>query len=147
MTDDQNPTMSYPRIMLMVTDNLFPAQGSENSTLHWGVAQVHPLVQEMKIVAIFMRGDGVLEVYSTKDADGQGQKKSGMRDLIPIRRVRLIEEVMPFDIFLEELRVSELGGDEDDDGDDDDGDDIDEPAPPTPIASVKNATTNGQDVS
>lgn len=83
----------------------------------WTVGQRHPLVPDMMIVRMFVDRGGV-EVYSH---DG----KNGMRNLIPMSFVRLIEEVMPLDLFAEELSAAEA--ESDDDGDE--GDDEPEEAP------------------
>jgi hypothetical protein len=104
----QNPAaepliLSYPRIVLMATENV---DGSDIPT-SWIVGQKHPLAPKLTVVAIFIHED-MVEIYS---ADGGG----GMRENVPVSRVRLIREFMPPDVFKEELTHAEAGYPDDDD--------------------------------
>lgn len=132
------PEISYPRIIAMFTDNLVPAPGAQDSIVDWRVGADHPYVPQMKVVAMFADG-GVVEIYSLSST------QSGMRDLVPMQRVRLIQEVMPLPIFAEELAASELGDDDggDDGGEEDDngGSDESEGAAPSGLPA---APSNGQ---
>lgn len=121
--------VNYPRIVLLATDS---ADGGSPKT--WGVGDPHPYraTPTMKVVAMYIHGD-VIEIYSF---DG----KDGIREIVPLQRVRLVREEMPVDIFREELAHAEAGYPDDDD------DDLDEPEPsaeqpPAPVPA------NGQNPS
>jgi len=104
------PPMEYPRIKVMVTEH--PNRSTER--LRWIVGETHPLLGDSKIVAIYANEDFV-EVYSLTAGF-----KSGIRDIIQIDHVRLLQEVMPAGIWRDELERAELGSP--DDGPDDPGD-------------------------
>jgi len=121
------PELTFPRIMFMVTDHLAPQpleQGQRPPpTDEWKVGDNHPYVSDMRIVAMFRDGD-VIEVYS------MSSKSGGMRDVVPLSRVRLIQEVMPPEVFAEELAHAELGYPDDDDPDDpEDPEELPSPSP------------------
>ena len=122
----QLPPPGYPMLTRMVSNPLFPdaksqvmacphckqslsvptpAAGKEEP-ITWIVGDRHPLVPDMKVIRMFLDDTGV-EVYSVS-ADG----KAGMRNLVPLGSVRLVEEAMPLDVFAEELAAAE---EEDDD--------------------------------
>jgi hypothetical protein len=87
---------------------------------------------------------GGVEVYAVS-SDG----KNGMRNLIPMSWVRLVEEVMPLEVFVEELAAAESEPDDDDDDDGDgDGNGDGEPSSP-PDVSLQGITLppNGQPAS
>jgi hypothetical protein len=138
------PEPSYPLLTRMISDALFPETkpqtvacphckqnitiASVNKPLDqvepitWIVGQDHPLMPGMKVVRMFVDHDGV-EVYSVS-SDG----KAGVRNLVPVDSVRLTEEAMPPDIFVEELSAAE-----------DDGPDPEpEPEPAPPLAPIAN---------
>jgi len=119
------PELSYPRIMLMITEKLVPTDAAE---VTWCVGKAHPSVPDMKIMAMFVNDDFV-EVYSVIDGN-----RGGMRDLIPTRRARILREGMPLDVFMEELARAELGYPDDDD---DDLDVYDDPAGSSPTIPAK----------
>lgn len=123
---DELPEMSYPRIMMMATDGLKNAAGE---SVTWGVGDDHPLATGMRVVAIYINGP-VVEIYSMASSS-----KNGMRDLVPLHRVRLINETMPLDVFGEELARSEMGVDDDDDDDEPEPEPEPEPDPTSPPAS------------
>lgn len=100
------PPPGFPMLMVMFTDNLVPDNNGSAAIL-WNVSKPHPFVPDMKVMRMFVDRGGV-EVYSVSD-DG----KIGMRDLVPMDRVRLIQEAMPLDVFIDELALAE-SGDEDD---------------------------------
>jgi len=149
------PPPGYPMLTRMVSNPLFPDTKSQvmacphckqslsipvpppgkEEPITWIVGDRHPLVPDMKVIRMFIDDTGV-EVYSVS-ADG----KAGMRNLVPITSVRLVEEAMPLDVFAEELADAE----EDDSGpegpESPEGPDPD-PAPPPAVPVV-----NGQSAS
>jgi|HubBroStandDraft_6_1064221.scaffolds.fasta_scaffold878644_1 hypothetical protein len=80
-----------------------PGRRSAEEPVVWFVSRPHPFVPGLKVVRMFLNHDGV-EVYSLS-SDG----KAGMRNLIPMSRIRFIEEAMSLDVFVEELAVSKDG--------------------------------------
>lgn len=101
----------------------------------WTVGQDHPLIPKVKIVRMFLDRGGV-EVYSVAE-DG----KTAMRNLVPLTSVRLVEEFMPLEVFVEELTAAE----EDEDDDDSDPGEVPDPSgqPPQP-SIVAVSPPNGQ---
>lgn len=105
------PEPGYPMLTHMVSNALFAdMQGKPMDCPHcaasialladksvWSVDEEHPLVPEMKIARMFTNEGGV-EVYSVP-----GDGKACTRSFIPMSWIRLIEEVMPLNIFVEEL--------------------------------------------
>lgn len=103
------PAPKPPVLTRMISDPLFNEQ---TEAITWVLGQANPLVGDMKIVRMFVDDTGV-EVYSVPENPSRGYT----RNLIPIAKVRLTEEAMPLEIFVEELADAE-----DDSGDDDDDD-------------------------
>jgi hypothetical protein len=68
---------------------------------------------------------GGVEIYSIAE-----NREDWLRHLIPMRSIRLVEEVMPFEMFVDELAAAE-GEDDDDDDDGDTAPDELEPAQPS----------------
>jgi hypothetical protein len=66
----------------------------------------------MKVVRMFVENGGIA-VYSAAD-DGS----TGMRNLIPLDRTRLVEEAMPLEVFIDELGQAESDANFADDDDD-----------------------------
>jgi hypothetical protein len=101
----------------------------EEEPIVWTVGSPHPLIPSVNVMRMF-RGDldGV-EVYSVS-ADG----KDGIRDLVPSGTIRLVQEAMPIDVFVEMVTEAELG-DEPDDPEPDP-----EPAP-VPVANGQSAAS------
>lgn len=108
-----------PIVRLVVSDPLFPEnvrdaagqpiQGQFKESVEpvtWILRRPHPFVPEMTIVGMFLNKDGI-EIYSTN-------QKMGMRDLIQMKSVRLIQESMLMSVFEEELYLAESGDDDDD---------------------------------
>jgi hypothetical protein len=100
------PAPGYPMVTRVVSSALFPDSKGKEDPVAWVVSQSHPLVPQVNVVRMFLDRGGV-EVYSVSH-DG----KAGMRNLIPISHVRLVEEAMPIDVFVEELNAAENDGDE-----------------------------------
>lgn len=109
------PPPSPPVLVTLFTDNLVPDKETHSVvSVAWAVSKPHPYVSEMDIVRMFIALDrGGVEVYSTS-RDG----RICMRDLIPMSRVRLAQEAMPPEIFIDELIAAEEGADDDDEGED-----------------------------
>jgi hypothetical protein len=126
------PEPGYPMLTRMITNPLFPSAdptAPKDEPVTWIVSQSHPLVPNLKVVRMFLDRGGV-EVYSVS-SDG----KVGMRNLVPLASVRLVEEFMPIDVFVEELAAAEA-----DDGDEEPDDTEPEPEP---VAAAP-APPNGQ---
>jgi hypothetical protein len=123
----------------MISDPLFPqapeAVDKTEQPVTWVVSHPHPLVPSMKVVRMFIENGGIA-VYSVAD-DGS----TGMRNLVPMDRTRLVEEAMPLNVFVEELADAEAGPLNDDDPDDedaggDDGASSQDEAPSPPLQAV-----------
>ena len=124
--DTKSQVMGCPNCKQSISVPL-PAAGKEEP-ITWIIGQRHPLLPDMKVIRMFLDHDGV-EVYSVS-TDG----KAGMRNMVPLSRVRLTEEAMALDIFAEELKDAEQ-----DDGDPDPGDpDPGDPEPPMALAPAPN---------
>lgn len=122
------PPPQFPMLTRMISNSLFPENGREDP-ITWAVGEPHPLASGVKVIRMFVDRGGV-EVYSVS-SDG----KAAVRNLIPMSWIRLIEEAMPLDVFVEELAAAEAG-------DDDDPDD----PPPDPDLDEVPAAANGQAV-
>lgn len=111
-TPGELPEPGYPMLTHMVSNALFPdMQSKAMKCKHcdasisllidksvWTIDGPHPLVSEMTVVRMFIVAGGV-DVYSVSKEDS----KVCMRSFVPMGGIRLIEEVMPLDVFLEEL--------------------------------------------
>lgn len=130
-----------PIVRLVVSDPLFPVEVLDGAgkpipgqfresiePVTWILRRPHPFVPEMTIAGMFLNKDGV-EIYSTNN-------KMGMRDLIQMKSVRLIQESMLMSVFEEELYLAE-SGDDDDDG-------APEPGSPEPDPEPEAPRANGQ---
>lgn len=122
------PAPRYPMLTRMITHPLFPekdrhrvgcphcnqtiefdrSKQEEPEPITWVVSQPHPLIPDMKVIRMFLDSDGV-EVYSMS-SDG----RTGMRNTIPTPLVKLTEEAMPLDVFIDELEDAEHDGDDPD---------------------------------
>ena len=119
------PAPGYPMLTRMISNALFSEKGKEEV---WVVGGPHPLVPDLKVIRMFNDHGGV-EIYSVT-ADG----KAGTRNFVPMHWVRLTEEAMPIDVFVEELAAAENDG-----GDDDE--------PEEPEESSSTVVSNGQPAS
>jgi len=126
------PEPGFPMLTRMISNPLFPDQPPHREEpVTWIVGNPHPLVPDMKVMRMFVDRGGV-EVYSVS-SDG----RSGTRNLIPMSNIRIIEEAMPLDVFIEELAAAE--------GDDDDEPEPEEPEQPNGQPEPgPTTTTNGQ---
>jgi hypothetical protein len=96
------PEPGFPMLTRMISDPVFPAEkGKLDEPVMWTVGRQHPFVPEMSVVRMFVDRGGV-EIYSVSN-----DNTSGARTLIPMDRVRLIEEAMPIDIFVDEIDSAE----------------------------------------
>lgn len=112
MTRVDLPPPGFPMVLIVITDNIAETGGGK-STIHWMVSKPHPFVPNMLVARMFADSTGV-EIYSSP-SDGKG---SCMRDVIQMSRVRLVQEVMPPDVFIEEIADAESEDDEEPAGDD-----------------------------
>ena len=120
--DTKSQTMGCPHCKQSISVPL-PAPGKEEP-ITWIIGQRHPLLPDMKVIRMFLDHDGV-EVYSVS-----GDGKAGMRNMVPLSRVRLTEEAMALDVFAEELKDAEEDGGDPDPDDPEQGDPPDPDAPP-----------------
>lgn len=107
------PEPNFPMVTRMVSHSLFPSETTGQETpVTWAISLGHPLVPKMRVVRMFILEDGDVEIYSLSD-DGS----NGMRNRVPKNRIRLVEEGMPLEVFVEELAAAEAesGGNDDDD--------------------------------
>lgn len=137
------PDPGFPMLTRMITEGLFTEKGTpatanapatptvqpKDQSLTWVVSEPHPLLPDCKVVRMFVTEDGVM-VYAWP-SDG----KAGMRNLIPNSRIRMVEEVMPPEVFIEELAAAESDDEPDDPTDDEPEDEL----RPQPVQ-----TSNGQ---
>ena len=126
------PKPGYPMLTRLLSDPLFLEKAEP---VAWVVSGPHPLVGNMRIVRMFVGDSGAIEIYSVS-SDG----KTGMRNLVPVNRVRLVEEGMPIEVFVDELVAAE-SPDEEDEPDDEPEESQLNGMPPVEIPS------NGQVVS
>lgn len=110
------PPMGYPAVTRVVS--LSPLDELKANEVTWTLNQDHPIIKGMRIVRMF-DGDAGVEVYSV------GGDGTPMRNRIPSMMIKLVEEAMPIEVFIEEMARAES-----DDGDDDDGDDEDDEVGP-----------------
>lgn len=125
------PDPQPPVVMRVISDPLFPPDtGKKNEPVMWALADDHPFVAKMRIVRMFQDSFGVY-VYSVSH-DG----RNCVRHFIPADRVRLVEEMMPIDVFVDELARSEANEDEEDD-EEEEGDEEETPlAQSVPVRRV-----------
>lgn len=127
----------FPMAMLMVSEVILPdPERTSQGPLLWVVGKPHPFVPNANVLRMFVTDSGV-DVYSVSS---NGMK--GMRDRIPMTRIRLVQEAMPLEVFAEELDAAEddnydnsAAARPDEDNGDGDGDaPIDPNAPSDPAA-------------
>lgn len=139
MTEPALPKLNYPRVMLVVTENVAPidpGQSDNRKTMTWAIGSAHPIIQTVNIVAMYVE-DAVIAIYSV-GTDEKG-KRRGMRDLIPFHRAKFVSEGMPLDVFAHELAASEAGDEEEDEDDEEEEEDENEFPPVSgPIVEPSN---------
>ncbi len=132
MREIKLPQPQPPIVTRVLSDNLAAAAGGD--PLLWVVGAAHPMDKQSKVVRMFVY-ERVVHVYTSREGNC-------VRNVIPLARVRLVEEVMPVEMFVEELQAAEDGEDPDDDGDDEDDEELDlpdtEPPPGIPVSSASN---------
>ena len=119
----QIPAASYPitnRVISTAPMPLDPPAPNVPAAQHlmWEIGKKHPLLPTADIIRMFSVPGESVEVYSKHDMKEGGSV--GMRNTIPWHSVRLVEEIMPGDVFIEELTEAEDARDE-----------VDEPEAPT----------------
>lgn len=104
------PAPGYPMVTRVIS-NVLRSDKSTVAGAHWAwvVKERHPIEPRCKVVRMFVDERGGVEVYSMTD-DAQ----FGVRNIIPAHEIKLIEEGMPIDVFVEELAAAEMDGDEPD---------------------------------
>jgi hypothetical protein len=105
-----HPNPTCPIVTRVISNSLLPDSDGHDRPITWVLGAPHPLVPDATVVRMFVDRGGV-EIYSKPN-----DNKAGMRNLIPMSWVRIVEEAMPIHIFVEELAAAETD-DDDDDGD------------------------------
>lgn len=137
--DDALPEIGYPRLVRLVSDPIYPQAEARTAAcphcqkavtipvpvaakepVTWIIGGPHPLLADMKVIAMYLVDDGV-DVYSVA-LDG----KSGIRNFVPSKTMRLTQDTMPLHVFAKELNAAETG--EDDDEGEDEPEEPEEPA-------------------
>lgn len=127
------PEPGFPMLTRMVSNPIFPSGEpvGKEEPITWILGKPHPFMPGMEVMRMFVDRGGV-EIYSVSS-----DRHSGTRNMIPMTQVRIIEEAMPLDVFIEELAAAE--------GDDDEPDDPDEPVDPeTPEPAPAPPVNGGQ---
>lgn len=142
MTTLTLPEPGYPMLMLMVSNPLFPPStnpehptyGRPPEPVVWVTTEPHPFVPNARIVRMLVdRDSNCVGIYSVSTENGAAK---GMRDLVPLNMVRLMQEAMPFDIFQDVLAEAEAGAE--DDAENEDPDPESEPdLEPEPVAPTE----------
>jgi hypothetical protein len=112
-------------VLLRLATDPFAAGGSKEP-IAWVQSQSHPLVPEAKVVRMYLREDGGVDVYWS---DGQ----MFLRTYIPERAIRFFDEVMGEDTFVAFIEQAEAEPEEEEE---------EEPEPepaPTPTPNPGNA--------
>jgi hypothetical protein len=124
------PSPDATALVRLVTDPLSPPHpnheadgGKQPQPTVWILNGPHPLAPEAKIVRMYQREDGGVEVYSS---DGM----MFVRTVVPSARVRFFDEAMGDQTFI--AFIAEAEADEEEDDEDDEDDDDLEPEPPAP---------------
>lgn len=117
MSDNDFPALRFPRVTLVVAEH--PERGG-GSTLNWSLGNDHPLVDGARVIGLFFLDRDGIEVYSMSS-----DRTTGIRDYLPMARIRHVQEAMPPDIFITEFLAADGGDDDDDDDDGGEGDDDD----------------------
>jgi len=102
------PKPGFPMLTRVVSNPIFSSDPKKDNPVTWTLGSPHPMIPTVKVVRMFVDRGGV-EIYSATD-DGS----AGMRNWIPDVQIRLTEEAMPMDVFVEELAAAEAGDDDDD---------------------------------
>ncbi len=117
------PNPNYPLLTRVISNPMLPGHGDE--PLVWALGSSNPLDPSPTVIRRMFIQDGGVLVYFTGDGP---QGAVCVTNFIPMQLVRLVEETMSPDVFVEEMAASEAREQEDDDDDDDD-EGGEEPAP------------------
>lgn len=133
------PRPNFPMVLRFVSKPIFTDTG-EGVT--WILGKPNPITPGAVIMRMFfVRGLGV-EIYSSPQI---GEEGGCMRDTILQDRVLMVNEVMPPEVFVEEITLAEAADDEDDVEEEEPefepGDSIATPAPANEPASAAAVAT------
>ena len=98
-------TVACPHCKGNLTINRPDSSKDPEEPITWVVKHTHPLVPSMQIVRMFLDDHGGVEVYSVMSS---GDQRTGMRNYLPSSQVKLVEEGMPYEVFIDELEDAEL---------------------------------------
>lgn len=130
----QLPLPSPPVATRVLSRPIYAGDGTD--PISWILGRKHPRMPSMTVVRMIYTPAGV-EVYAAGVAP-ETNEEVFMRVSIPAQDLRLVEEAMPLDVFIEELEAADAS---DDSYEDDDSEEASQEAPPTPISAV---SPNGQ---
>lgn len=121
------PRANSPILTRMISDALADTPAEGGKPIAWILGEPHPF-SGWRIVRMFIDSEGGgVEVYAVSP-----NSKHATRSLVPMPRVRLIEEGMSLEVLIEELDVAES---------DDDDDDPELPEPEASVDTAPNAVT------
>lgn len=125
-----SPNPDRPMVLRMITNGILPPDLPPNvpvpasaSIALWAVDVQHPLMESLTVRRMIDQGNGV-DVYSTS-ADG----RVFIRHFVPIAQIRITEELMSAQLFVEEMTAAETDTDDGDDPEDDEPEPEPEPLP------------------
>jgi len=132
------PKAEYPIVNRVITDHPFPTEPVQGvpvdphrpAALIWNLGSPHPIVNNLKIVRMYVVPGISAEIYSASE-DG----KMGVRNAIPWPQIRVVEEVCDAESFVAEIVAAER--------DDDDDDDPDPEPAPTPLVALQPMPNGG----
>jgi hypothetical protein len=96
------PAPNYPLVTRMISSPFLKDSKGREEAVTWALSQEHPLVPQVRVERMFLLENLGVEVYSVS-LDG----KVAMRHFVPMAWIRLVEEVMPLDVFVAELEIAE----------------------------------------
>lgn len=94
-------TDGMPALTCVISNGLLSQDGKEDLAT-WAFSSSHPLVSSMRIVRMVI-DRGCIAVYSMLEGG-----KSGMRNLVPMSWVRIVEEALTFSEMVDEIERAEL---------------------------------------
>lgn len=109
------PPPEPPILTRMVTQSLLPTDDGREMPVIWLLGKENPIDAGMKVIRMLLTADGDVEIYSMP-SNGAGD--TYWRHTIPKSMIRVTKEMMPVDVFIDELIEAESGDDDDDDPDD-----------------------------
>lgn len=105
------PSPDATALVRLITDPLALVRDKKGDVVRasedtvWILNNQHPLASDAKIVRMYRREDGGVEVYSS---DG----KMFVRTVVPERVIRFLDEAMSEEMFVEFIDLAESGEDE-----------------------------------